>query len=173
MEQWEQLLMDTESLIGGENRVEFLEEAAELRRAEEATSSLASRLMGARGESVMIDLCSGERVYVGIQDCSNHWLRGVTNSGNILISLTAIACVTGLSAGVVGEFSGPVSRNMSFASAIRVFADKCHDVVVCAGGSHFVGRIMRVGNDCVDIVCSGDVKLLSFVAIDYISERAY
>lgn len=173
MEQWERILVDTESLMASERRVDFLEETAELRRAEEATSSFAARFMGARGMQVRIDMRSGQSVRLVIQDCSSHWLRGATDSRDILIPLAAISCVKGLPTSTVGDFSGPVSRAMSFASAVRVFADKHREAVIFMGTTHMVGKIVRVGSDCMDIVCSGDTIVISFAAVDYISEKKY
>ncbi|MBR6459785.1 MAG: hypothetical protein IKS49_06485 [Actinomycetaceae bacterium] len=173
MEEWERLLVDTESLIDSERRIEFLEETDELRRAEEATSSLAARLMGARGAQVSVDMRGGQSVQLVIQDCSTHWLRGLADSKDVLISLAAILRVKGLPGSAVGDFSGPVSRTMSFASAVRFFADKHRDVVIFMGATSMTGKIVRVESDCLDIVCSGEIALISFTAIDYISEKRY
>lgn len=173
MEMWEQILIDTESLMHSENRVELLEEIAQLRRAEEATSSLSARLMGGRGEKVSIDVRNGHTLRCVIKDCSSHWLSAVADLREIIIPLRAITQVKGLSAGVVGDFSGPVSRNMSLAYAIRAFADKHREVVVCRGQTSLRGKIVRVGSDCLDIVCAGEMLLIPFVSIDYISEKGY
>lgn len=173
MEEWERLLIDTESLMDSERRIDFLEETAQLRRAEEATSSLAARLMGARGTQVTIDMRSGRSVRLVIQDCSTYWLRGSVDSKDVLISIDAILRVKGLSDGTVGDFSGPVSRNMSFASAVRFFADKHREAVIFIGATSMTGAIVRVESDCLDIVCLGEIFLISFTAIDYISEKGY
>ena len=173
METWEQILVDTESLIQHEKRVELLEETAELRRAEEATSSLATRLMGGRDTEVSIAVRNGQTIRLVIHDCSTQWLSGVVDSKEIIVPLPAIAHVKGLSAGSVGDFSGPVSRNMSFAHAIRVFADKHREAVICMGSESVTGKIVRVGSDCLDIVCAGEILLLAFAAIDYIAEKRY
>lgn len=173
MEEWERILVDTESLMGSERRLGFLEETAQLRRAEEVTGSLAARLMGARGMPVSIDMRGNQTVRLVIHDCSVHWLRGKVDSRDILISLAALSQVKGLPSGTVGDFSGPVGRNMSFASAVRFFADKHREVVVFAGSARLTGKIVRVGSDCLDIMCSGEMILVSFAAIDYISEKRY
>lgn len=173
MEEWEQILADTESLINGEMRIDFLEETAELRRAEEATNSLVGRLMGGRGSEVSLCMRSGHCVNLVIADCSRSWLRGAIDTKEILIPLHAILQVKGLPSGKIGDFSGPVSRNMSFASAVRVFADKHREAVVHMGTGSVVGKIIRVGSDCMDIVSASEIILLAFGAIDYITEKRY
>lgn len=173
MENWEQILANAESLIQCEKRVEFLEETVELRRAEEATSSLATRLMGGRGAEVSVAVRNGQMIRFVIKDCSSQWLSGVADSKETIVPLSAIAQVKGVSAGTIGDFSGPVSRNMSFAYAIRVFADKHREAVVHMGNESVTGKIIRVGSDCLDIVCGGEIILVAFVAIDYISEKRY
>lgn len=173
MEIWEQVLVDAESLTHCEKRVEMLEETAELRRAEEATGSLATRLMGGRGAEVSVELRNGQTIRLLIQDGSHHWLSGIADSRRVVIPLRAIARVKGLSAGTIGDFSGPVSRNMSFAHAVRAFADKCREAVVYMGNENVAGKIMRVGGDCLDIVCANEMILISFAAIDYIGEKRY
>lgn len=171
MDSLEQLYADVESEMAALALDEVRAEAAELRRGDEATVILARRFMAARGKRIAIDTRVGETVWLTVVDCSEQWLLGRSDNGEILLRLGAVAAVRGLAPIGVGEFSGPVAQRLSFAAALRALADRhaCVDVVVA--GRRYCGTVSKVGKDFLDLVGDGGWVCLALAAVERIEAR--
>ena len=171
MDALERLLADVEGEMAALALDEVRAEAAEMRRAEEATVVLARRLMAARGARLCIVTAQEAGLWLEVADCSERWVLGRIDAGEVLIPMDAVVAVRGLGQAGVGEFSGIVASKLSVAAALRAFVDRHRRVDIVAGGRRYSGSVARVGKDYADVVTESGAICVALRAIERVEGR--
>lgn len=171
MDAIERLLADVEGEMAALALDEVRAEAAEMRRAEEATVILARRIMAARGSRLCLVTAGEVGLWLEVADCSEQWILGRTEAGEVLVPMAAIVAVRGLAPVGVGEFSGIVASKLSVAAALRAFTDRHRRLDVIAGGRRYSGLVARVGKDFVDVAGEAGTVCIALRAVERVEAR--
>ena len=147
---WDALFADMELQLVAADSDARAQEVADITRAERAAVLLADRLRAAEGTTVGITLASGHRLEGTVLDAAAAWVLLARGGGEHLISLTAVAAVSGLGPGSAGP-TGLALRRLGLGHALRAVARDRSLVRVTTFGATVQGRIDAVGADHVDV----------------------
>lgn len=154
---WERLFADLEARLEAGERAAVEGETADLVRAERARLVLRDRLRAHVGESLRWSLVTGDPALTGrLLDVGADWVLVASESGELLIPIAAVQCVSGLSRFTAPE-AGEVARRLGMGVILRGLArDRALVRVRLRGEQRVTGTIDRVGVDHFDIAVHPD-----------------
>jgi hypothetical protein len=156
---WEQLFADLEARLESEERAIAEAEVVDLVRAERARLVLRDRLKAHLGERLTWSI-AGDPALVGrLLDVGADWVLVATASGDSLIPIGAVHCITGLSRFTAPE-SGEVARRLGIGVILRGLSrDRAVVAIRLAGAQRVTGTIDRVGADHFDVAVHPEDEL--------------
>lgn len=126
-------------------------EVADRAQGEYATVSLAARLMATVGQEVTVHL-AGTGVTSGrLARVAKGWFLLESATQEWIVRIDAVHLVRGLAARAVPAEAWPVTAKLGLGSALRGLVDESCQVVLAHGARH-EGRIVRVGEDFVEVL---------------------
>lgn len=157
---WEQLFADLDAQFGELADAELMAELPDRQRSAAGTLTMVQRCIGAIGSDLRVRVRSGAGHSGVLQSVGPDWiLLGDTNSGEVLLSLSAITTIEGLTS-TTGAPLSTVGRRLDLRFAMRGIArDRSPVVIEVAGasvgqtgvGTEISGTIDRVGADFVEL----------------------
>ena len=147
---WEALFDDLEAQLESQQVVELRAEVAERSRAEQGAVHLADRLRAHHGRPLTLRLRDGSRLHGQCRDVAVEWMSLTDGPTQLLVPLTAVASVAGLSR-AVAQPAGVVLRRLGLPHALRALARDRSAVRISADGGEVTGTIDRVGADHIDV----------------------
>jgi hypothetical protein len=148
---WDALFADLEAAAEGAQRLEYEAEVAEQARAEYASVHLVDRLRAHAGRPLVCQLVDGQRLEGVVLDVGPQWVLVQGIAGQVLIPVSAVAGVDGLTRSVTLP-DGEVGRRLGLGVVLRGLAVRRVPVRLdlCSGAT-VAGRVDRVGADHVDL----------------------
>lgn len=147
---WEALFDDLEAQLASQQVADLRSEVAERSRAELSAVQLADRLRAHHGRPLTIRLRDGSRVHGRCRDVAVEWISLTDGPAQVLVPLTAVTTVAGLSR-AVAQPAGVVLRRLGLPHALRALARDRSAVRLRTDGGEVTGTIDRVGADHVDV----------------------
>lgn len=147
---WERLFADLEAQWERESRRDLDAEVAERTRRERATVELFTRLAGHRGQPILAELVTGEKLEGQLDDIGTDWLLlRVPGGGELLVTSGSLIGLVGLGTRVD---PGASARRFGLGYALRVLArDRAPVVLTDRSGRRRTGTIDVVGADALDL----------------------
>ncbi len=147
---WQSLFDDLEAQLGRQERGDLEAEVAERSRAEQATVTLAERLLAHDGAPLRIGVAGGGTVCGRVVEAAPQWLVVVDGRDEVLVPTHAVVSVAGL-----GRASalppGQVMRRLGLGHALRALARDRVVVTVTTTAGVFTGTVDRVAADHLDL----------------------
>ncbi|MEP6695543.1 MAG: hypothetical protein ABJA34_01555 [Pseudonocardiales bacterium] len=152
-DRWEALFGDLEAELAASGAGELRSEVADRTRREYATLRLVDRLRPVLGHPVQVRLAAGDLVSGRLTDVGADWLLVAEARAAVLVPLSQIAWVTGLSSrSAVPGSEGRVGAALDLRHALRrLVRDRAEVVVSTVDGGAVTGTLDRVGADFVEI----------------------
>ena len=149
---WERLFADLEARLEAEERVSAAGDIADLVRAEHGQLAVRDRLRAHLDAELTWSFVSGDVPVAGrLIDVGADWVLVHTATGEMLIPIPAVQCITGLSRQAAPD-PGEVARRLGIRVVLRGLARDRAVVSVWLGGDQWLsGTIDRVGADHVDL----------------------
>ena len=147
---WELLFADVEAQLAAAERAEVDAEVADRTRAEWTRTLLADRVRAAVGEPLQIVLTGGYRVRGTCVDAGAEWVVVRDETAQVLVPLSAVASLTGVTTSVAPPAS-EVLRRLGLGSALRAVMRDRRTVRVVTGAGVLTGTVDRVGADHLDV----------------------
>ncbi len=146
---WDRLFDDLEAQLSARARLELDAEVAERTRIERAKVTVGERILGARGQSIVVRLRGGTIVRGQLEDSGDEWMLLVESSGRqVLVPAPAVVGVSGLGR----PRDDTRARRFGIGSALRgISRDRRAVVVTDVDGGTVHGTIDAVGADAFDI----------------------
>ncbi len=146
---WQSLFDDFEAQLARQDRRELEVEVAERSRAEQATVSLAERLLAHDGAPLRLGIGTGT-VVGRVVEAAPQWLVVDDGRDELLVPTAAVGSVSGL-----GRASalppGQVLRRLGLGHALRALARDRAPVTVTSAVGVFTGTVDRVAADHLDL----------------------
>ncbi|MGI8647060.1 MAG: hypothetical protein DLM55_03480 [Acidimicrobiales bacterium] len=159
-QRWNRLFTDLESELTAVEDAEFAAEVADRTRRELATVRLVDRLRAAIGSELVVTVDSaGPSTVSGVlRDVGADWALLATAAGNqlgarVLLPLAAVMTLRGLPFAAAAPGSeGHVAARYDMRMVLRrLMRDRAVLTLVLRSGDAVLGRLDRVGADCMDV----------------------
>lgn len=165
---WEALFADMEAQLERARREGEHHEVADLARAERANVPWTDRVRASRGCELRVHVGEGEPLRGVLVDVAAHWLLLAQSARQVLVPVTAVVAVEGLTV-QAAPAAGAVERRLGLGHALRALARDRAPVVVHARGLVVAGRVDRVGADHLDLTVADGARGGSSVAVPFAS----
>jgi hypothetical protein len=139
-----------EAQLDADERAGFEAEVGDLVRAERGALTLADRLRAHVGCDLTWTVVTGETASGTVLDLGADWLLVRTDASDVVLPLSSVTAIGGLSRSAVGEQG--LGRALRLTYVLRGLArDRSAVVLTVSGGGTVTGTIDRVGADHVDV----------------------
>ncbi|UNX55830.1 hypothetical protein MF406_06230 [Georgenia sp. TF02-10] len=156
---WEALLEDLQSQFDAALRTEDDELVVELTEAEVGAVHLADRVRARLGEELVVRLRTGTHVRGRLLDAAPQWLLLDDDGRRVLVPLDAVATVSPL--GAAAPDPGDAERRLRVTHVLRMLARQGTRLRVTSEAGDYVGWVVRVGADHLDLRTDRDGEVLS------------
>lgn len=147
---WEELFADLEAQLVSSRAQERDSEVADRIATERAGVAISDRLRAQRHAPVDVRLRGGEVLRGEVADVATEWLLLADGARRHLVPRAALTAIGGLGSHAAPP-AGEVLRRLGLGHALRVLAVEGRSVQVVTWDATYLGRIVAVGQDHLDI----------------------
>lgn len=159
---WSRLFDDLEAQLVRLEQAEIEADISERARSERGHVAVAHALTADCGREISLDVLGMGRVIGVLREVGQDWCivegaaEGPRRSRSVLLALSAVQCVTGLS-GFSDQRDGASQRRFGMRSALRALSrDRAQVRIHLTGGGTVQGTIDRIGRDHCDVADHAD-----------------